>query len=73
MKRKKYFKRLNDLNLPGVFPDGLSDEAAWALRECLHNLVMACEYRYLSQLMRHRQKQPPLYDPEQPWKRSPEF
>ena len=33
-----------------VFPKGLSDEAAWALHECLQALVATCESRYLSQL-----------------------
>jgi hypothetical protein len=51
------------------FPENLSDEAAFALSECLHWLAMACEQKYLAQLRRHaatlNQARP--IDPDHPW------
>jgi len=70
VKRKKILKRLVALEA-GLFPDGLSDEAVWAMRDCLQTLHMAFERRYLSQLMRHRKSLQTLYDPEHPWRRPP--
>ena len=45
MKRKKILKRLASIEA-GLFPDGLSDEAAWAMHDCLQTLHMAFESRY---------------------------
>lgn len=70
MKRKKYFKRLATLE-QGLFPDGLSDEVVWAMRDCLQTLHLAFESRYLSQLIRHRKSLETLYDPEHPWRTPP--
>jgi hypothetical protein len=70
MKRKKILKRLLVLE-QGLFPDGLSDEVVWAMRDCLQTLHMAFESRYLSQLMRHRKSLETLYDPEHPWRTPP--
>ena len=54
------------------FPDGLSDAAAAALCDFLHELALAADVRYLAQLERHRrQHEPPLYDPAQPWRSPP--
>ena len=70
MKRKKILKRLASLEA-GLFPDGLSDEAAWAMHDCLQTLNMAFESRYLAQLIRHRKSLEMLYDPEHPWRTQP--
>ena len=54
-----------------AFPDDLSDEAASALSDCLHQLAAACERRYLVQLRRYHRQQMNLYDPEAPWLKPP--
>jgi hypothetical protein len=70
VKRKRILKRLAALE-DGMFPDGLSDEVVWAMRESLQTLHMTFESRYLSQLMRHRKSLETLYDPEHPWRTPP--
>ena len=55
-----------------LFPADLSDAAAAALCDFLHELATAAESRYLTQLQRHRREQePPPYDPTQPWRSRP--
>ena len=50
------------------FPTGLSDAAATALCDFLHDLAAAADARYLAQLQRYqRQQEPPPSDPAQPW------
>ena len=50
------------------FPDDLSDEVATQLCDLLHQLAMAAEYRYLTQILRYRKKhRPPHVDPDHPW------
>ena len=62
---------MNDDPAP-PFPDGLSDAAAAALCDFLHELAAAADIRYLAQLQRHRrQQEPPLYDPTRPWRSRP--
>jgi predicted secreted protein len=54
-----------------VFPEFLSDEAAFALSETLHWLAMACEEKYPGQIRRHMatlNAAEPV-DPERPWLR----
>jgi hypothetical protein len=70
VKRKKILKRLVALE-DGLFPEGLSDEAVWAIRDCLQTLHMAFESRYLSQLIRQRKSLETVYDPEHPWRTPP--
>lgn len=53
-----------------LFPEGISDETAVALHAFLRALALACESRYLAQLMRYNRAQRNLYDPDEPW-RSP--
>ena len=57
-----------------LFPAGLSDAAATALCDFLHELAAAADTRYLAQLQRHRrQQEPPPHDPARPWRsRSPD-
>ena len=51
-----------------LFPSGLSDAAAAALCDFLHDLAAAADLRYLAQLQRYRrQREPPPYDPTRPW------
>ena len=51
-----------------LFPAGLSDAAAAALCDFLHELAAAADTRYLAQLQRHRRQQEPTpYDPARPW------
>ena len=59
------------INNKPLFPDGLSDEAASVLCAFLYSLADACESRYLAQLLRHREAQQTLYDPEHPWRFRP--
>ena len=54
-----------------VFPDGLSDEAASALSEFLHQLAAACGTRYFVQLRRYHRRQMNLYDPDDHWRMPP--
>ena len=54
-----------------VFPDNLSDEAASAFSEFLHQIAAACDNRYFVQLRRHYSRQRNLYDPEAPWRSPP--
>lgn len=55
-----------------LFPAGISDAAATALCDFLHDLAAAADARYLAQLLRHhRQQQPPPHDPAQPWRSRP--
>lgn len=54
-----------------AFPDGLSDEAASALSEFLHQLAAACETRYFVQLRRYHRRQMNLYDPDDHWRMPP--
>ncbi len=54
-----------------VFPDDLSDEAASALSEFLHQIAAACDNRYFVQLRRYYSRQQNLYDPEAPWRSPP--
>jgi hypothetical protein len=50
-----------------AFPPGLSDEAAAALCDFLHELAAAADSHYLHQILRHRRSQAPPVDPKQPW------
>lgn len=55
-----------------LFPPGLSDNAAAALCDFLHELAAAADTRYFAQLQRHRHQQRlPPYDPLQPWRSPP--
>lgn len=50
-----------------AFPQDLSDEAAAALCDFLHELAAAADSRYLHQILRYRRAQAPPVDPNQPW------
>lgn len=55
-----------------LFASGLSDTAAAALCDFLHELALAADVHYLAQLQRYRrQQEPPLYDPARPWRSPP--
>ena len=55
-----------------LFPDDLSDEAASVLSEFVYALAFACENRYLTQVLRHHERQRQLpYDPDHPWRTRP--
>ncbi len=55
------------------FPEQISDEAAFALSEALHWLVLLCDEKYFGQIRRHMAtlNEDRLVDPEQPWTRKP--
>jgi len=55
------------------FPEQISDEAAFALSEVLHWLVLVCDEKYFGQIRRHMAtlNDDRLVDPEQPWTRKP--
>lgn len=54
-----------------LFPETISDEAAFALSEVLHWLAMTCDEKYLAQIRRHMDTlhSTPTVDPEHPWVR----
>ncbi len=55
-----------------LFPDGISDETAAAIRDLLNEILFAWESTYLVHLQRHhRARQRKLYDPEEPWRSPP--
>lgn len=62
---------MNNIDIEPFFPDNLTDTAAAALSEFLHNLAAACESRYFIQLSRYYESQRTVYDPEQPWRSPP--
>lgn len=58
------------IDLDECFPEGLSDEAALALRDLLGELLMQFEGAYSTSLERaYRRRRQDLFDPEKPWKR----
>jgi hypothetical protein len=63
---------MSDHPMP-VLPELLSDEAAFALSEALHWLVLVCDEKYFGQIRRHMAtlNEDRLVDPEQPWTRKP--
>ena len=50
-----------------AFRSDLSDEAAAALCDFLHELAVAADSRYLHQILRYRRPQAPPVDPNQSW------
>ena len=62
---------MNNIDSENFFPDNLTDTAAAALSEFLHNLAEACESRYFIQLSRYYESKRTVYDPEQPWRSPP--
>jgi len=55
-----------------LFPELISDEAAFALSETLHWLALVCDEKYFGQIRRHMatlDEARPV-DPEQPWNRN---
>jgi hypothetical protein len=54
-----------------LFPDDLSDEAATALTDFLFALALACESRYLTQLVRFHRQQQEENGQEQLWQNLP--
>jgi hypothetical protein len=62
---------MNDDTEP--FERQLSDEAAFALSNALHWLALACDDKYLGQILRHMKTMDETrpVDPEQPWLRNP--
>ncbi len=51
------------------FPEQISDEAAFALSEALHWLVLVCDEQYFGQIRRHMDtlNEDRPVDPERPW------
>jgi len=55
------------------FAEQISDEAAFALSEALHWLVLVCDEKYCGQIRRHMatlNEDRPV-DPERPWTTKP--
>ena len=55
------------------FERQISDEAAFALSNALHWLALACDDKYLGQILRHMKTMDETrpVDPEQPWLQNP--
>ncbi len=55
-----------------LFAESISDEGAFALSEALHWLALACEEKYIGQILRHMKTMDKtrLGDSEQPWLRN---
>ena len=51
-----------------LFPSRLSDEAATALCDFLHELAAAADSRFFAQIIRYRRTQDPPIDPDHPWR-----
>jgi len=56
------------LDLDTLFPEGISDEAAYVLCEAITELALALESHYFVQQRRYLDAPRPERDPEQPWK-----
>ena len=54
-----------------LLPDELSDEVVAAFCDVLHELATACDSHYLAQILRHRQQQCSVPDPDHPWRSPP--
>ena len=53
-----------------LFMQPLSDEAAYALSEALHDLAVACDEHYYAQIRRHLALNESVQmNPEKPWKK----
>ena len=58
--------------LLSIFPEKITDETAFALCNFFHELALACESHYYTQLRRYNANPlPDLIDPEQPWRTKP--
>jgi hypothetical protein len=55
------------IDFHALFPDGISDQTAAAVRDLLQELQLAWEATYFAHLQRHHQAQLDLYDPHAPW------
>jgi len=60
-----------NINFDTVFPDGISDDTAEAIRDLLNELLFAWEGTYFAHLRRHHARQLDLFDPEAPWRSPP--
>ena len=53
-----------------IFPEGMTDESAWAINKALHHIAESFEVRFMGQIVRENRKLD-LYemDPDRPWER----
>jgi hypothetical protein len=51
-----------------LFPSHLSDEAATALCDFLHELAATADSRFFAQIIRYRRAQDTPVDPDHPWR-----
>ncbi|WP_437560305.1 hypothetical protein [Acidithiobacillus sulfuriphilus] len=59
------------MNPEDWLPHDLSDDAATALCDLLHELAYRCETHYLAQILQYRATRPPPCNPERPWEGPP--
>jgi hypothetical protein len=60
-----------NIDFDTLFPDGISDETAAAIRALLNEFLFAWEATYFVHLLRHHGRQLELYDPNAPWRSPP--
>ena len=60
-------------NQKAPFGRQVSDETAFALSDALHWLALACDEKYLGQILRHMENlnEARPVDPDKPWLRNP--
>ena len=60
-----------NIDFDTLFPDGISDDTAEAIRDLLNEFLFAWEATYFVHLQRHHARQLELHDPNAPWRSPP--
>jgi hypothetical protein len=60
-----------NIDFDTLFPDGIADETAAAIRDLLEEFLFAWEGTYFVHLQRHHANHLELFDPEAPWRAPP--
>lgn len=58
------------IDFDDIFPEGMTDESAWAISKALYLIAEYFEVAYLGQIMRESRRMDPYeVHPERPWER----
>ena len=53
-----------------IFPEGMTDESAWAINKVLYQIAESFEVRFMGQIVRENRRMDPYeMDPDRPWER----
>ena len=53
-----------------IFPEGMTDESAWAINKALYHIADSFEVRFMGQIVReNRELNRYEMDPDRPWER----